>query len=68
VSAEVPKLRHRLSLGDPSCGDRPPTEVVVVLADPAVLRPVRSFSTEPDPLRLDDRAMAFEAVHRFEYV
>ena len=68
MSAEVPKLHHRLALEDPSCGDRPPTEMVVLFADPVVLRQVRSFSTEPDPIRLDDHAMAFEAVHRFEYV
>jgi hypothetical protein len=42
--------------------------MIVVLADPAVLRPVRSFSTEPSQFRLDDRAMAFEALSRFEYV
>jgi hypothetical protein len=42
--------------------------VVVVLADSAVLRPLRSLSSESAQLHLDDRAMAFKAWHRFEYV
>jgi hypothetical protein len=69
VSAEVPKLQHRLLLADPDAfGDRPPAEVIVVLPDPAVIRRLRFFAAEPAPPRRDDRAMAFKPWHRFEYV
>jgi hypothetical protein len=69
MSAEVPKLHRRLPLGDPGfCGDRPPAEVVVVLADPAMLLPPPPVpSTAAEPF-IDDRSMAFPALHRFEYV
>jgi hypothetical protein len=68
VSAEVPKLQHRFSLGDPAiAGDRPPAEVIVVLADPAAFLPPQS-SSRPAVSTLNDHSMAFEAVGRFEYV
>jgi hypothetical protein len=69
MSAEVPKLHCHLPLGDPgSFGDRPPAQVVVVLADPAVLLPHPSLSPIAPELPIDDRSMAFPAEHRFEYV
>jgi hypothetical protein len=69
VSAEVPKLQHRLSLAAPgACGDRPPAEAVVVLADPALLSLLTPLPSVPGGISLDDRAMAFKAWHRFEYV
>ena len=69
MSAEIPKHQHRLALEDPAgVGDRPPAEVIVVLPDSAVLRPLRSLSSESAQPRLDDDAMAFKAWHRFEYV
>jgi hypothetical protein len=69
VSAEVPKLHHRLSLGDPAItGDRP-AEVIVLLADPAAFlappRPAASVPRDPAP---DERAMAFPGRGRFDYV
>jgi hypothetical protein len=68
VSAEVPKLKHRLLLADPDAfGGRPPAEVIVVLPDPAVLRRLRFFAAEPAPPPVD-RAMDFKPWHRFEYV
>lgn len=69
MSAEVPKLHRRLPLGDPEFfGDRPPAEVEVTLADPAILLPSSSVKPPGAPPLLDDRAMAFPALHRFEYV
>jgi hypothetical protein len=69
VSAEVPKLQHRLALenSDPF-EDRPPAEVVVMLADPAALSPLLRPPLAPAEPSLDDREMAFKAWHRFEYV
>ena len=69
MSAEVPKLHRRLSLGDPvGCGDRPPAEVLVVLPEPVAPLPPRSRSSTGAELPISDRSMAFHAVHRFEYV
>ena len=69
MSAEVPKLQHRFSLAAPGAfGDRPPAEAVVVFADPALLFPLPPLPSAPGELSLDDRAMAFKAWHRFEYV
>ena len=69
MSAEVPKLHRRLSLGDPAiAGDRPPAQVVVVIADPVAFLLPPSSSPAPDAPTPDDRSMAFEAVGRFEYV
>jgi hypothetical protein len=44
--------------------------VLVVLADPAVLLPYPSLSAHEEPRGplIDDRSMAFQAAHRFEYV
>jgi hypothetical protein len=69
MSAEVPKLHRRLPLGDPYFnGDRPPAEVVVVLADPAVLPPSPARRKTDRALPLDDHAMAFPALSRFDFV
>jgi hypothetical protein len=69
VSAEVPKLHRRLPLGEAACfGDRPPAEALVVLADPAGLLPLPYLAPVSGESAVDDRAMAFQAVHRFEYV
>jgi hypothetical protein len=69
VSAEVPKLQHRLALGAPEpFSDRPPAEVLVVLADPAAFLPPPPVAPVPGEPSLDERAMAFKAWHRLEYV
>lgn len=71
MSAEILKLHRRLPLGETECfGDRPPAEVLVVLADPAALLPHPSLPRGDErcaPL-IDDCSMAFHAAHRFEYV
>ena len=69
MSAEVPKLHHRLLLEDPAAfTDRPPVEAVVLLADPAAA-PAASPAWY---LRLDrpryERSIAFPALGRFDYV
>lgn len=72
MSAEVPKLHRRLPLGEVEFfGDRPPAEVDVVLSDPAMRLPYPSLTLVPDERRkapIDDRAMAFPALSRYEYV
>ncbi len=69
MSAEIPTLHRRLPLGDAAiAGDRPPAEVIVVIADPiAFLTPPRPDSVPGAP-PLDDRSIAFEALSRFEYL
>lgn len=70
MSAEVPKLHRRVPLGDAAvAGDRPPAQVVVVIADPAAfLTPPRPAASVLGGPALDERLMAFEALSRFEYV
>jgi hypothetical protein len=69
MSAEVPKLHHRLSLGPPAAlGDRPPAEMVILIADPALFVAPRTSSPQGDERSVASRSMAFEAVHRFEFV
>lgn len=69
MSAEVPKLHRRLPLGEPEFfGERPPAEVEVTLADPAILLPPPPETSATAQPPIDDRAMAFPALHRFEYV
>lgn len=72
MSAEVPKLHRRLPLGEVEFfGDRPPAEVLVVLADPAMRLPYPSLALVGDERAappIDDHSMAFPALHRYEYV
>lgn len=69
MSAEVPKLHHRIPLGEPGpVGDRPPAEVIVLLVDPAAvhsLPPATYMGGDPS---FDQRSIAFGALGRFEYV
>jgi hypothetical protein len=69
MSAEVPKLHHRLLLEDPSAfGDRPPVEAVVLLADPAALHVLTPSSYIDGEPALDERSIAFPALSRFDFV
>jgi hypothetical protein len=70
MSAEVPKLHRRVPLGDAAvAGDRPPAQAVIVIADPvAFLAPPRRKAEVRGAPALDERAMAFEAWSRFDYV
>jgi hypothetical protein len=69
MSAEVPKLHHRLSLEVPGGpGDRPPIEVLVKIADPLAFRPRSSSSTTNGERAFDYRSIAFPAVCSFDFV
>jgi hypothetical protein len=72
MSAEVPKVYRRVSLGDAAiAGDRPPAQAVVVIADPVAFlaprRPGTKVAGGPN-VEPDDPSIAFEALSRFEYV
>jgi hypothetical protein len=69
MSAEVPKLQRRLPLGDAACfGDRPPAEMVVVLAEAVALGVRPYLPVTAGKTAIDHSAIAFPAKSRFEYV